>query len=915
MVSIKFFKHCFNGKFSEHAAETVGRWLIDTFGPNPNVSLLVYKNDVEVTENISELLQSTGDYVILESPCDPLSAQAFLFGKEVADFFTPQIPTQSLQNTTQQSANNQLGNRTNQARVLQRIEDIYGTVRSIPTLVMPSYTKYENNVAVEYGYMCVGKGYYDIPSNKVRDGETALSLITGASAEFYEPFTSPASGSPVLTIGDAITEDVITAKRSNEVDGITLLAPNQALLQNPDTYTYTPGANDTITQPGASAPSFESVVNAGDDITVSMTPINLAGSPSNISVNGTTNSFTDESSGQEFINYQSYPGAKIIVSGFANPANNGTFTVVSVVGSGNVLNVAETTLVDESLGVGVPMSYNTTIDHSGTYEVLSVVSNVITLTTSTFDATVPSYSSSVNVVGASEWTNWIVLADQNRTKVFSNIVAPQGIYKDDGNGKTSNSVTYELQVEELDNDLIPTGTVQTFSQTLSGATSDQRAKTLEVTTSWTGFARCRMRRTTNFDYGFSGAVIDEIKWADVYSSAPVINTDFGAITTVHTRTRATTRATAIKERQFNCLVTRKLPTYDGVSFSGVIDATGAHTSGTISATKRFVDIVAAVSTDPTIGNLSLVDDVDIDQIYSVYLQVAAWSTEYGDFSYTFDDDNRSYEETIRAIAEACFCKAFRLNGKIRFNFEEQQSSSVALFTHRNKRPNSETITRTFKADADYDGVEFQYVDPDSEKQEIIRIPDDAAKYKKFDLPGIREFSTAWVRANRELNKLKFQRLAIQTDTTSDGRLLLPDSRIDIVDNTRFQAYDGEVISQNGLTLTLSKEVTFTPSETHSIVFIQRDGMIESIACTQGSRANEVILSSAPSEALVTEFGQNGIRTIYSFAADIDRDSQAYLVQEIQPGNDNYVTIRAINYSDSYYLADNATIPDKSTIIN
>ena len=36
------------------------------------------------------------------------------------------------------------------------------------------------------------------------------------------------------------------------------------------------------------------------------------------------------------------------------------------------------------------------------------------------------------------------------------------------------------------------------------------------------------------------------------------------------------------------------------------------------------------------------------------------------------------------IANAVFCIAYRQNGKIRFTFDKPQTSSTALFTHRNK---------------------------------------------------------------------------------------------------------------------------------------------------------------------------------------------------------------------------------------
>ena len=129
-------------------------------------------------------------------------------------------------------------------------------------------------------------------------------------------------------------------------------------------------------------------------------------------------------------------------------------------------------------------------------------------------------------------------------------------------------------------------------------------------------------------------------------------------------------------------------------------------------------------------------------------------------------------------------------------------------------------------------------------------------------------------------KLRNRRLVLDFEATTDARLLLPGARIDVVDDTRFKRYGGEVVGQSGLELTLSQPVEFTAGQSHSIILMRRDGTTQSIACTAGSRSNKVILSGLPAEDLVTEYSESGIRTIYSFAADSVRDSQSWLVQEI-----------------------------------
>ncbi|MEC5213328.1 hypothetical protein RCH06_001874 [Polaromonas sp. CG_9.5] len=530
-------------------------------------------------------------------------------------------------------------------------------------------------------------------------------------------------------------------------------------------------------------------------------------------------------------------------------------------------------------------------------------------------ASTPIYST-VQLVGASDRTDWITLPDAGRTEVWCNLIAPNGLFKDNG-GKSVASVSYAVEIEKLSAGLAPLGIVETVTGTLSGSVSEERAETVEHATAWTGPARVRMRRTTDYDYGFSGTVQDEIKWADLYSVSPVSKTEFGNKTTIHTVTQATARATAVKSRQVNCIASRNLPAYNGSTFSGTLDATGRFTGGTLVATSRIVDIIAAVSADPKIGARDLATEVDMAQIWSVQQQLDAWNPACGQFNFTFDSDNVSFEETIISIANAAFCIAYRQNGKLRLALDRAQAASTALFTHRNKKPNAETITRKFASDAECDGVEFVYVDPDSNQSETITLPLSGAytKLKKYEIAGIRSFSQAWLRANREYRKLVGQRISIETTTTLDARSLLPNSRIDVVDNTRFKCFDGEVVGQAGLELTLSQGVAFAPGLPHSIVLMRRDGSLQSIPVTAGSAANKVILQSLPSEAITTQYGADGIRTIYSFAADSARGAMAWLVQEIDLSDPQYCTVRAINYSPDYFAADYAAIPPKASVIN
>lgn len=921
----------------------IGEWLLDYYGESPQVNVQVFKGDIcaenEITANLDALVNCKESEVnVLETPGAEITLASILVNilisvaiAVVAKLLAPTPTLPSNVNRDQQSPNNSLGSRENQVRVSQRVEDIYGTVKSIPSLMMPTYIKYKNNSKFEYGYYCIGRGYYDIQT--IKDADTPIATIPGAAASVYAPFTSPNSGdAPQLQIGAAITDDVVTVRRSVEVDGITLKALNQVQLPDSAIYTFTPNVSGDIITQSSKNPNFASCVSVGDNIIVS----GATGATSNnnqtpsvraITVIASEGSFNDPD-GLIFVGIS--VGDTFTSAGFVNTANNGTF-VVATKPSANKITIVSGTLVDEITSTAVSFSVSRT--YNGTYVVYSVSDANISLTTSTFPSTIttaanlkisnsyvyvdPITGISETILTPTEYTNWITMPSLDRDRVWLNIVAGQGMYKDDG-GKSVASVDFEISVQQLDpTTLIPTSTVEIFTGSLTGSVSNERAITVEHTTAWFGPARVRIRRTTPYDYEFKGTVVDEIKWADLYSVSPVTKTEFGNKTTVQTVTEATPRATAVKQRQLNCIASRKLPIFNGTSYSGSFDSSGRLVSGTIAATSKLKDIIPAVSVDPKIGQRNLVTDVDMAQIYSVQQELDAWSSSAGQFNYTFDSDSISFEETLTIIANAAFCTAYRQNGKIRLAFDKKQDTSVALFTHRNKKPSGETITRRFANESDYDGVEFIYQDPTTFQSETITLPlsGNYTRLKKFEIPGIRSFPQAWYRANREYQKILGQRVSIETETTMDARSLLPNSRISIVDNTRFKSYDGEVIAQNGLELTLSQIVEFSPDESHSIVLMKRDGSLQSINVTPGSDNKKVILQNLPSESIKTTSDEEGIRTIFSFASDSSKQAMAYLVQEIDVSENQYVKVNAINYSDEYYKYDTLPVPDRNSIIN
>ena len=823
------------------------------------------------------------------------AAAALAISYVIGALFAPSAAAAREDNRTTKSPNNQLGARDNQVRVLERVEDIFGRVRSIPSLMMPTYFKYVSHRQVEYGYYCIGRGYYDV--SELRDGDTLLSDFSRASAAVYAPFTAPGHGAPQLQIGAAITDPVLTAQRNEQVEGITLQPLNKLQIIGEHTWSMN-GSTGQITQI-TGYPGIGTIAEPG--IELSFTAVSGGYTPAQsanfipVGETGVLESsyFVGLSVGDQF-QAEDPNGTWLSFEVLTKPASNrATLSPTWTLEPGNQnvrqalpppVFTAEIQSVGEMFVVVPPGLFPTTTDVRATVVVRNGVE--------------------------SEWTTWMTSNSQTATAAWMNVTAVGGLYRDDGKGQQPITVAYQFEVRRLDG-----SDVQTVNSSLTGQGNDMRAETVEFALPWTGGFQVRARRTTPYDSGFQGAVVDEIKWSDLYAVSRVDRENFGNKTTVQTVMYATPRATASRTRQLNCWAFRKLPTFDGTAWSGAFDAEGRHVSGTISPTARASDIIGAMVTDRRIGNRPI-SDADMRQIHATQMQIEAWRPDCGEFNFTFDSKDSSLEDMIGTVARAVFCTAFRQAGKIRLFFDRPQSQPQTLFSHRNKRPNAETFTRSFRNDSDYDGVELTYRDRLSSQAEKIRLPLDgsAQHYKTVEMPGVTSYEQAWMQANRQYNRLLNQRIVVDTEVTQIGRLVTPGSLVDIVDNTRFQSYDGNVIGQDGLTLKLSQPVAV--EATSSIVLMNRDGSVESIPVTAGADRFHVVLARYPAQPLVTQLtADGGEPTEFSVASNDRRKAQTMLVKEVSRSDGEYVKITAVNYSDAYYAADYQPIPPRGSVIN
>lgn len=786
------------------------------------------------------------------------TASVALLGKLIEPLI-PEIPGGGTGQAAQKSANNSLDKRQNEARVNQRIEDIFGQERATLSLLTVPRKFFEDGIEYEEFFAAVGRGQYQF-DEAPRDGDVPFTKLPGSCFATYPPGTSPNGHfDPDEVWGDGMTDPypyIATVIPSKAVTG-EVVRPFRDAAIDLTTATITSGGTITVT--------------TGDDLTTLFAPDDYV-ELSDVWVYEDT-------------------GTELLLRGVS-----GTYRVFAVTTS--VLSIyAEGSNWAFVSGSCLSSFWS---NGYGAYEGKEIY---LTEQPKTVETIVPA---SMQIPGTGASLGPYITPDATDTsgsdpyrvkRYYYNFVAASGLYDADGNAV---SITVRILIKELDSDLEETGNSVAYYATLTGEDDSPYGWTRAYLDPFPGSpASHTVTRITDEVEGG----VDEVRWRDLYTSVtdqggllPEDALDYGDITMVYVKVKASQSALKVKERRANALVTRKVPSlihdWDDVS--------------ELSANRRVDILMRAIAIDPKIGRLSP-EMVDIESLSlaATRQQLYFGGTQYLLPAHTFDDTNITFEESIQLLASACFLQVYRAGSVIKAVADLPTSQSTALFCHRNKHPGSDTESRRFSATKQQDGVEVTYknLSSDSFETHVLDTSGGTAPSnpKEVDIPGIRSEAWAAVHAKRIVNRLKYARRSLTFDALSDGRLLVPSQRIDVVPNVVPGTMDGEVRGVSGLTLRLSNPVELGTGD-HSIVLAKRDGTTEGIAVDSvSSDGYFVTLATAPSESVYT--GCTEDRTRFWFGPDSEQDALAWRVEEISPQSVDKVTVSAINYSDNYYDGD------------
>ncbi len=778
-----------------------------------------------------------GEFTIIEGAGGGIGKIFNFILKPIMKLFMPSTPSAPSVNQQAASANNSLTDRNNKPRPYERIFDICGTVQCIPSDLMQSYNIYDSSHK-QYQY-----GYYYIGRG------------------FYD---TPESGVldgdtrlSTITGSSACIYDPYTSPNNS--------APRQIIGADIDEPLF-------ITKRSNSVDGLE--LKAPNEYQLKLKDATIS-----CQLSGTTGTLVDATGTMGFDDIF-VAGDVISLSNVAVriyvPADGDTFAHYhnqSLDGIYTVISSGETAI-----------SFDVTSNLAQWQKISGGAQNMV----ANDDAKI-----SPSDIAEAGFTDWFTISSIKSKRIVANIVARQGMYKSPSNGGAtrSNSASVELQWQLINDAGNHTGSITSVTQALTDKSRDEVGMSLVVNLPTQSVVRVRVRRSTNQDTGYDGQSVDQLTFSDLYGQVPDSTPHYGNITTIHTKRRNTPQATAVKEPQLKVLCTEKLFKYLG---NGVFDTVRTENTQAVQSMIRLLR-------DPQIGALNLSTEA-MDGLIDKQDEIESYfgSALAGQFCYTFDDKSLTAQDMCQTIAEAIFCTIYRQGQDIKLYFERPSAGPAMVFTNRSKLA-GEKWSRSFGSDAK-DSVEFKWTDPSDNTVQTLKIPEDGGiNPNQIEGKGVRNYQQAYWLAHRARQKDLLRRETVEFTSTEEGNFVIVGEVISVVKGSRVASYDGYIVAQNGLTLTLSQEVEFTEGDDHYIQLKRRDGTVESIGVIAGANKRTVQMLSAPSEAIYTQ--NSAVKTEFSFGNEARHLAQMIVPTQVEPQSDRTVKITGSNYHPDVFLFD------------
>ena len=423
-------------------------------------------------------------------------------------------------------------------------------------------------------------------------------------------------------------------------------------------------------------------------------------------------------------------------------------------------------------------------------------------------------------------------ADTAASEIGIDVIFPRGLYfANDSGGLASRSASWELEARPIDDEGAPLGGwIALAIETFAAATTTPQRRSYRYTVA-PGRYEIRARRTDVKDTDARAG--HELRWEGLKAfldGAP----DFGAVTLLALRMRATDNLSQRSSRLVNCIVTRKLPVWD--------PATGwSAPQPTRSIAWAFADAARAAYG-------AKLPDWRID-LAALHALDSIWQARGDRFDGVFDQALTVWEALTR-IARVGRAVPFLQGGVLRIVRDQPQTLPVALFSPRNIVKGSFKIQYLMPGEDTADAVTVEYFSARTWKpdEETVALPDSAAEQPaKVSLFGCTDVELARREGLYMAAANRYRRRLITFRTELEGLIPTYGDLIAVAHDLPRWGQGGEVIGwePGTRTLTLSEPLEWDTG-THWIALRKRDGSVAGpFEATPGATAQSAVLAEDP----------------------------------------------------------------------
>ena len=448
--------------------------------------------------------------------------------------------------------------------------------------------------------------------------------------------------------------------------------------------------------------------------------------------------------------------------------------------------------------------------------------------------------------------------DTNANALAIDIIFPRGLYyANDSGGLTTRTAQWQIEVRPIDGDGIALGGWAVLASETYTASSNTAIRFSYRYAVSAGRYEVRAKRLDNKDTDARAG--HEVRWGALRATL-TDQPDFGGITLLAVKMRATDNLSARSSRMINVIVTRKLPVWS------VSDGWSAP-QPTRSIAWAFADAARAeYGAKLADGRIDLAALVVLD---------AVWQGRGDSFDAVFDSSTTVWDAFTR-IARCGRALPIQQGGVVRVIRDAPQVLPVAMFGPRNIAKGSLKIKYVMPGDDTADAVTVEYFSSRTWKPDEVTAKlddssgDNPAKVNLFGCTAkdhaLRE--GAYIAANN-----RYRRRMITFRTELEGMIPTYGDLVAVTHDMPRWGQGGEVIDWRavsakppwtGVVLALSEPLSWTTGTSHYLALRRRDGSLAGPFRVEAVPGDPAMVRLTDPLTFTPYIGGSEERTFFSF---------------------------------------------------